>query len=176
MTIVFLPLPAATKQIKRLVHRCSPARMSKHIQPLPVLQRPTAVDNAGEYRVIITRKQPDAGPCGRLSGQETPPWAEVWMAGGALMEMTVFQTVKSDWLRTQILDMLMTWMDSVVCKTNCSTQLVWGLRGFEPQVYRIQSVLLQQVIIDSLVTEVITANHARYNKQRSLTITRNHPG
>lgn len=49
MTIVFLPLPAATKQIKLgLVHRCSPAQMSKHIQPLPVLQRPTAVDNAGD--------------------------------------------------------------------------------------------------------------------------------
>lgn len=32
---------------------------------LPVLQRPTAVDSAGEYRVIITRKQPDAGACSR---------------------------------------------------------------------------------------------------------------
>lgn len=72
--------------------------------------------------------------------------------------------------------MLMNCMDSMVCKTNCSTQLVWGLRGFEPQVYRMQSVPLQQVIIDSLVTEVIMANHAHYSKQRSLTITRNHPG
>lgn len=75
MTLAFVP--AMTKQIK---HRVDP-QMRKRLQPLPVLRRPTAVSNSGEYRVIIIIKQPDSGASSRLLGLEAPPGLE---RGGSL--------------------------------------------------------------------------------------------
>lgn len=66
------------------------ARMRKRMQTLPVLRRPTAVGNSGEYRLIITIKQPDTGARSRLLGLEAPPGLERGWLEEFQMEIWVF--------------------------------------------------------------------------------------
>lgn len=68
-------------------HQAGTQMLRGRTQPPPILQRPTAVGNSGEYRLIISIKQPDGGIRSRLPGLEAPPGLEHPWLGEFKMEI-----------------------------------------------------------------------------------------